>query len=352
MSVFQRSDGRWVVKYKDSTGKRIQKTFKEENDARSFEDELYVDSREGSRLTVFEAVTLYLKDHDWLSDGTKRMYSWSVAGAVGKNGTRSIGCAECIADKFVDELTRRDFNDVRDNLRARGSCNGTINNYIGMLHASFRYAASEGLIPADPWQSFSPLRHRKKHRDGSLEDFQKLYAILPDWMQWWCRTAMALCLRPGNVELFDLQWKAFDWHHGAVTVYMGKVGRPKTVYPIEEYMDEARARFNADEDGREGFVCRNRYGRQVKNYKATWRRYCKRAGVRIPPYAMRHIAATQMLAAGADVAAVAANLGHSNPAVTLRVYAHALPSAQRNASRKMGAAWCENGEKSSIKSIG
>ena len=352
MSVFQRNDGRWVVKYKDNLGKRIQKTFKEEEDARSFEDELYVDSREGSRLTVFEAVTLYLKDHDWLSDGAKRQYSWTVAGSVSKDGKRSVGCAECIADKYVDELTRRDFNDVRDNLRARGNCNGTINNYISMLHASFRYAASEGLVPSDPWQSFSPLRHQRKRRDGSLEDFQRLYAAMPDFMQWWCRTAMALCLRPGNAELFSLQWKAFDWAHDSVTVYMGKVSRPKVVYPIKEYMDEARARFEADGDGRNGFVCRNKYGRQVKNYKTTWRRYCRLAGVSIPPYAMRHLAATLMLAAGADVASVAANLGHSSPAVTLKVYAHALPRGQRDACARMGAAWCKNGGDDPIKSIG
>ena len=352
MSVFQRADGRWVVKRKDSTGKTVQKTFKEEQDARKYEDELYIDSREGSRLTVFEAVTLYLKDHDWLSASVKRQYSWMVSGSVTKKGKRVVGCAECIADKFVDELSRRDLNDVRDSLRARNVCNGTINNYTGMLHAVFGYALNEGLITANPWEGISHLRHRRKHRDGKIEDFRKLYAILPDFMQWWCRTAMALCLRPGITELFSLQWSAFDFQHGSVTVHMGKVGRDKVVFPIKEYMDEARARFEADGDGRDGFVCRNKYGRRVRTYRSSWFLYCAKAGVKLPPYAMRHITATLMLAAGADVAAVAANLGHSSPAITLNVYAHALPSAQREACTKMGAAWCENEEKSPIKSIG
>ena len=351
MSVFQRADGRWVVKYKDSTGKRIQKSFKEEDDARRFEDELYVDSREGSRLTVFEAVTLYLKDHDYLCKIAQRQFSWLVAGSTTRNG-RVVGPAECIADKFVDELTRRDYNEVRDNCRSRGVSNNTINIYTSKLQTAFRYCASEGLVPADPWQSFSKLRVTPRHLDGTLEDFQKVYAVLPAWMQWWCRTAMALCLRPGRVELFGLRWKAFDWTHGSVTVHMGKVGRDKTVYPIKEYMDEARARFEQDGQDRDGFVCRNSHGGKVTEYACIWRRYCKKAGVRIPPYAMRHITATQMLAAGADVAAVAANLGHSNPAVTLRVYAHSLPRAQRDACTKMGAVWCKNQEKDSIKSIG
>ncbi len=350
MSVFKRSDGRWVVKYKDSLGKKVQKTFKNRKEAFEFDDELYKDSRKGSRLTVFEAVTLYLKDHDYLCKTVQRQYSWLVAGTVTRKG-RVVGPAECISDKYVDELTRRDYNEVRDNCRARGCKNGTINGYVSKLQAAFRYCASEGLIPDDPWRNFSKLRADVEHMDGSHEDFLKLYGVLPEFAKWWCRTAMALCLRPGMAELFGLKWSAFDWCHGAVTVHMGKVSRDKTVYPIKEYMDEARARYEADGQDREQYVCRNKWGRPVRDYHTTWRRYCRIAGVDIPPYAMRHLAATLMLAAGADIAAVAANLGHSNPSITLATYAHSMPHAQADACTRMGAAWCKNEEKNPIKSI-
>jgi integrase len=40
---------------------------------------------------------------------------------------------------------------------------------------------------------------------------------------------------------------------------------------------------------------------------------------------LRHFAATQMLADGVDVATVSAILGHANAAITLTVYAHAIP---------------------------
>jgi len=39
---------------------------------------------------------------------------------------------------------------------------------------------------------------------------------------------------------------------------------------------------------------------------------------------LRHWAATASIAAGHDVRTVAARLGHANPAMTLRVYAHAV----------------------------
>ena len=42
-----------------------------------------------------------------------------------------------------------------------------------------------------------------------------------------------------------------------------------------------------------------------------------------------------MLGAGIDVATTAAILGHSSPAVTLRVYSHSIPSRQREAAAKL-----------------
>lgn len=58
----------------------------------------------------------------------------------------------------------------------------------------------------------------------------------------------------------------------------------------------------------------------------------------MPMYALRHIAASEMLAAGADLAAVAAQLGHKNLTTTGAFYTHALASSQRRAA--MGLPSC------------
>lgn len=345
MSVFQRADGRWVVKHKDSTGKRIQKTFKEKIDAYKYEDELYQDSRLGSRLTLFEAVALYLKDHQ-LSRRLEEQYSWLVAGYAGQRG-ESEGYAQSIADKYVDELSRRDLNTVRDRAREKGAAPQTINYYIGKLNTAINYAVGEGLVQRNPWIGIRPLKCVRAKRDAQLEDFHKVYAVCPEWLRWACRTALALCLRPGPVELFSLTWAAFDWRHGAVKVEMGKVGRTKVVYPVAEYLSEAKDRFIADGEDRSLLVCRGRRNQPVVEYGIAWRTACQKAGVKpFPFYTLRHIAASEMLAAGADIAAVAANLGHSSPRTTLLAYAHALPSAQRKASHQCGAIWCKNEAKS------
>lgn len=58
------------------------------------------------------------------------------------------------------------------------------------------------------------------------------------------------------------------------------------------------------------------------------------AGVKLHDF--RHAAATQMIAAGVDVVTVANRLGHADPALTLRVYSHALAAKDKEAGDLMG----------------
>ncbi|WP_374044360.1 tyrosine-type recombinase/integrase [uncultured Bilophila sp.] len=46
-------------------------------------------------------------------------------------------------------------------------------------------------------------------------------------------------------------------------------------------------------------------------------------------YALRHVAASKMLANGVDIAAVTVQLGHKNITTTGAFYTHALASSQR-----------------------
>jgi integrase len=50
------------------------------------------------------------------------------------------------------------------------------------------------------------------------------------------------------------------------------------------------------------------------------------------PHDLRHTWASHMLAAGADLAYVSAQLGHANPSITLRTYSHWVPGTRRVAT--------------------
>jgi integrase len=63
-----------------------------------------------------------------------------------------------------------------------------------------------------------------------------------------------------------------------------------------------------------------------------------RAGVpRMRLHDLRHVNATLDISTGTSVKAVAVRLGHSDPAITLRTYAHVLPHEETAAAERLGA---------------
>jgi integrase len=69
-----------------------------------------------------------------------------------------------------------------------------------------------------------------------------------------------------------------------------------------------------------------------------WKRAQTLAGVdpRWRLHDLRHWSATTAISGGTDVRTVAARLGHANPAMTLRVYAHAVDAADRTLGEHLG----------------
>ena len=62
-------------------------------------------------------------------------------------------------------------------------------------------------------------------------------------------------------------------------------------------------------------------------------RLCRRAGLDgVRLHDLRHLHATQLLAAGVPVRTVSGRLGHANAATTLNVYAHFLEASDRQAA--------------------
>jgi len=61
---------------------------------------------------------------------------------------------------------------------------------------------------------------------------------------------------------------------------------------------------------------------------------CNLTGFRF--HDLRHTHATQLLCNGVDISEVASRLGHDNPAVTLKVYAHFMPKRDKEAATIMG----------------
>lgn len=320
MSLCQRADGRYIVRYKQN-GAWKQKSFRDEAQARAFDQEQSDALCNADRLTVLEAVVAFLrsvKHNPKLVTAYRRLLLKSYAVSL--------------KDRYCDTLTRRDLEALREACRAGNCSNATINWYVSMIEAALNWCADQDLIQSNPWAKYRNLTCRHRHLTGTLEDLRKIYPLLRPWAQWAVKTAIALCLRPGRAELFSLRWSAFRWAENCVEVFMPKVRASKRVYPPAAYMEEAATRMaNA---AAEDFVCPCPQGKQTgEGFRQAWRIACRRAGVvGVPPYALRHIAASQMLAGGADLAAVAAQLGHRDITTTGKHYVHAVSGAQRRAA--------------------
>ena len=327
----------FFCKWRDEDGKEKRRYFKTEEVARAYEAErLQAKIQEEERLTLGELTMLFCRSRHDLNMVTKRKIVYFLAGYE-KDGIHHPGTGEFLRDKYAEALTRQDLERMREAFRSRNVGNNTINKFQALVRAILAWGVDQELIRFNPWRDFKKLKVVRPVFQPRMEDLKRLYPELPEYLQWAVKTAFFLALRPGQVELFGLTWDAFNWRRGVVIIRQGKSGRLKTVVPHPAYMQEARARYEADMAAGIPWVCHRGKGQRVLNFRTAWTLACKRAGVTLRPYDIRHIAATEMLARGADLAAVAAQLGHSSVATTGAVYAHGTAGSQAHAGALMPA---------------
>ena len=106
---------------------------------------------------------------------------------------------------------------MRERCRSDGLPTASINIYVGKIKAALNWCVEQDLLHENPWGKYRQLPGAKnKPRAGTLEDFHKLFPVLPPWLQWVAKTVIVLCLCPGVSELFRLGWFTFDWKDKSV----------------------------------------------------------------------------------------------------------------------------------------
>lgn len=329
MSVSQRKDGRWVVKYKDD-GTWRQKAFKDKKTAYAFDDESRQEEID-TKLSLGELAIKFFKSRPEYNQHTKRNIIYFLFGHEDIHKKWCVGRGRFLTDKYAEELTRTDLQTMREAMLESGSSPATCNKMQAYIRGILSWGVENEYIKINPWRDYKRLKSEKPLIQVNADDLLRVYEYLPEWMQWAVQTAYFLCLRPGKIELFGLLWTAFDWRRRVVRVRQGKSGLVKTVYPHPAYMTRARERYEKDMAAGIVHVC-HRGGKVVKDYRTSWELACAKAGVSMRFYDIRHIAATMQLSAGADIAAVSAQLGHTHVSTTVNNYAHVTGGAQAKAA--------------------
>lgn len=181
----------------------------------------------------------------------------------------------------------------------------------------------------------------------SPEEFQRLLVVLDEPTRTIVLIAVMAGLRIG--EVLALRWGRIDLDAGWLTVeetcYRSHFGAPKTrsskrmaaLSPVV-----ARAllahRSRCIDTAADSLVFSRRGARpfSADTERDRIQAACQRVGMRrVTLHELRHSHGTFSHAAGTPLKVVQAQLGHSSVAMTLGVYTHALPSAQKEAVAKL-----------------
>ena len=250
-----------------------------------------------------------------------------------------------------------DISDLLAKLQKDGYAAATASAVRVTLAALFSSAVEDGIIPASPVKAVKRPKRRKDELKQaapvhlSADEVARVLRQLPNetpmhaaFVRLLIETgvregeALALCgsdIQPsGAISITDnAQYTPARGRY--IDTPKGKAAR--TVYASPE----TAAALLSLSAAHGGGYCFSVDGK-TPLHAATMRQYIRRLALRLGlphlhAHALRHTFATAAIKAGVDVASVAAALGHSSPAITLRTYAHADTTDARRAAEAVRA---------------
>jgi integrase len=336
-SVFKRgSDGNWCAKYKDAHGKYRYIYRKTKTEAKQALRAALKDRDEGKTpavrrngLTVGEAVRLYLDRMD-VSTRTLQDRKYLVQNHLGP-----------IADKKVSTVTP-------DTVRAFYRKSPLAPSSIKLLHTILRNS-----LPKQCMEDVKPPRARSKEIDSlSKQELLRLLDTVKGNPYEGVFVLMGLCaLRIG--EALSLRWEDIDFAKGTVrirrTLWQGRVSEPKTprsrrTIQLPRMALDVLGNLHRKDGGAKGsYIFATSTGNPINYsnfYTRQWKPAVYAAGLpsSITPHKLRHGAASLLLNEGVPIPIVSKYLGHANPGVTMRIYAHALDGTSHLAAAAMDEA--------------
>ncbi len=268
-----------------------------------------------------------------------------------------------IGDVRLRRLAPVHVEDLRDEMLRR-AMPATVKYSLGVLSTALNRAVARDLVERNPASSVRRPKDRAvKMRPISAPQAARLVASARGTREE-AFYALAVKLGPRQGELAALFWSDLDaeagtlairrsaFTHGAGTAWgETKTGEARTIKlptSVRESLERHRAiqaeeRLGARswEDPRLVFPNRRGGVHRRNSVMVIFRRHLEAAELpRIRFHDLRHTAAVNMLNAGVPVNVVSQILGHKDPAMTLRRYAHVLSDAQQMAADKIdGYGW-------------
>ncbi len=235
----------------------------------------------------------------------------------------------------VSRLRTADVRRLVDELERKGLAAGTVHLVIRTLSVALNSAVADGILDRSPLLGVElPRIDREPVRPLAASDADAvLDAVAGTWVELPVRVWLGSGMRRGEVVGLDQRDLGLD--AGFVRVRVTKT-RVRAVPVSDDAVAALRqALVIAPRRGPdEPVFFAPKSGDRIKGDSLSHAlpRILEQAGLaRLTPHALRHGAATLMLAEGVQMRVIAEQLGHRNPALTSRIYAHVVPEQQRAA---------------------
>ncbi|MBS5136417.1 MAG: tyrosine-type recombinase/integrase [Oscillospiraceae bacterium] len=254
-----------------------------------------------------------------------------------------------LGDLKLPEITPAQITALLLDIQAEGKAHSTVIKLYTILHSFFKMAYLGDVIDRNPMDKVERPKPRKseataeEHQSYTPAEVQRLFQALEDEPLKW-RALVHLLIDTGirRGECCALRWQDVDFATGSITVsgnlcytvakgvYLDtpKNGRARTVYAGAATLALLRQlRGQQARKAISAYIFTQETSPEPMHPQSPTR-YLKKLSERygIPdlhPHKLRHTFASIAITNGADVASVSEALGHSDKAVTLRMYTHA-----------------------------
>lgn len=224
-------------------------------------------------------------------------------------------------------------------------CANTVRKLISAIHGTYEYAIQHHMVESNPCNNIK----LKKDPPPKIQVFSEseiealVQCSTPDWLSDMILLAYHTGMRKG--ELYGLQWDDVDFQNSTLDVQRsvasdsyGKIYINPTKTQNSDrkvFLDEASIQMLARRYKRRNqeiqwvFTGRNGDLLSPLSHSRLFRKACESADV--PPrnfHCIRHSHITWLLNKGVPVKLVSERVGHADASITLKTYAHYIPSTQ------------------------
>ena len=297
----------------------------------------------------------------------ERVFMPSKAVTISENGRYSYqGCLErevypILGDIKMPDITPAQIAALLLDIQSKGKAHATAVKVYAILHGLFKMAYLGDMIKQNPMDKVERPKPRKGEvKNGTpaaytADEVSALLATLNNEpLKWQALVHILIDTGIRRGECCALKWEDVDFKTGEIAisknlcytpakgVYLDtpKNGQNRTVYIGDETIRLLRKLRAEQATKAVSAYIFTKEGSPEPMHPQSPTRYLKKLSDRyglpeLHPHKLRHTFASVAITNGADVASVSEALGHSDKAVTLRMYTHANTESVSRASQIM-----------------